>query len=210
MTNAQKTPLARALENFTTAKALDQIALLGKALPASVVAVNGSIVTVKFEIQSTTVTLPNVTVPKAESQWFRAPTQIGDLGVVIPADVSIGAISGLGASSAATLSRVPNLSALQWLPTGNKGWSTPPDPNKAFINGPNGVVIQDTSGACVVTASSAGVFTVAINGVVIFTVNSSGATMPSGSDLVIGSVGATNHTHGGVQSGSDYTGPPTG
>jgi hypothetical protein len=176
---SQKTPLARTLNDFAAQKAIDAINLLGKALPASVIAVAGSIVSVKFEVQSNNITLPNVTIPKWESQWIRAPTQIGDLGMVIPSDVSLGAISGLGGASAATINLIPNLSALVWLPVASANWTASPDPNSAFINGPNGAILQDTAGGCVVKISRGGedingVFTVSIDGTVILTVNSSG------------------------------------
>ena len=82
--NAQKVHYVLALNNFAAQKALDAINLLGKALPASVVSVNGSIVTVKFEVNAGQQQLPNVTVPKLESQWFRAPTQVGDKGIGRP------------------------------------------------------------------------------------------------------------------------------
>lgn len=138
---SQKVPLARTLNNFAIERALDAIELTGKALPASVVAVSGSIVTVKFEIQSNTITLPNVTIPKLESQWMRGPTQRGDQGLVVPSDVSLGAVSGLGGASAATLNLVPNLSALGWLPVANSSWEMD-DSGKALINGPTGVILR--------------------------------------------------------------------
>ena len=60
--NAQKTPFARSLNDWATARWGAALDLEGKSLPASVVSVNNSIVTVKFELQ-TTYTLPEVTVP---------------------------------------------------------------------------------------------------------------------------------------------------
>ena len=171
--NALKTPVAIGLELTAQRKVQDAIALLGKALPATVIAVAGSIVTVQFNIQTTLFTLPNVTIAKAESQWIRTPTQVGDQGMVIPSDVYLGGVTGLGGGTA-DLTQPANLSALVWVPVGNTGWSAAPDVNAPFINGPDGVILQDTAGVCVVKISHAGVFTVAINGVVVFTVNAGG------------------------------------
>lgn len=238
MTNAnlaQKTPIARSLNALAIRKAQDQIELLGRALPASVVAVSGSIVTVNFEIQSSSVTLPNITIPKAESQWFRAPTQVGDHGLVIPSDVSLGAVSGLGGTSAATLSLVPNLSALAWIPIASADFSASPDANSAFVNGPDGVIFQDAAGHVVGKVDkNAGTFTISIGGTVVFTVNASGVIVPgsvslggdilsqsgstyAGNIVTSGEVTAKSGTSNialsalqvsGVQSGSQNSGPP--
>src|SRR5271170_5012693 len=110
--SAHKTPLVRSLNQMATRRALDQIAKLGQALPASIVAVSGSIVTVNFDV-SGVYTLPNVTCPKAESEWLRAPTQLGDLGLVIPSDAYLGGISGLGGGTP-QFTLQANLSALVW------------------------------------------------------------------------------------------------
>ena len=94
--NAQKTPYARAINQFAEQKVLDAIQTLGKALPCHVVAIAGSIVTVQFDITNTPFTLPNVTCPMFGPEYIRYPTQVGDLGVVISADCYIGGVSGLG------------------------------------------------------------------------------------------------------------------
>jgi len=146
--NAQKTPLLRTLNEFTTRRIASYIQLLGKSLPASVVSVNGSIVTVKFEIQST-FTLPQVTVPIATSQWRREPTQVGDMGIVRPSDAPLGAVSGLGASTA-TFSTLGNLEALVWEPVASNKWPATPDPDKYVIWGPNGFFIADTGKNCTI------------------------------------------------------------
>lgn len=201
--SAQKTPIARTLNSFAVEKALDVIQQEGKALPASVTAVSGSIVTVKFEIQSNTVTLPSVTIPKVESAWLRAPTQVGDMGLVIPSDVSLGAISGLGGSSAATLSLIPNLSALAWVPIASKNFAASPDPNSAFINGPDGVILQDTAGNVVARITHSGsTFTVTI-GSLVMSIASTGVTV-NGNLIVNGNL----QISGAIQSatGSTYAG----
>src|SRR6185437_12230915 len=71
-----------------------------------------------FEVTSS-ITLPNITIPKAESNWIRMPTQVGDKGWTVPADAYLGAISGLGGGTP-TLSRPHNLAALVFVPVSNK------------------------------------------------------------------------------------------
>ena len=95
--NFQKTPLAPSLNRIAVQNVATQLQKQGKALPCSVVAVNGSMVTVKFEVTSAQ-TLPHITIPKAEGAWIRSPTQIGDVGLTVPADAYLGGISGLGAA----------------------------------------------------------------------------------------------------------------
>src|ERR1700761_5731268 len=96
-------------------RAKQTIANTGKALPCRVVAVNGAIVTVAFEVDTAPYTLPQITIPKAESPWIRMPTQVGDLGVTVPADAYLGAVSGLGGGVAKLFGR-GNLSSLVFLP----------------------------------------------------------------------------------------------
>jgi len=141
--NSQKTPLAKSLNVFATAKALDAIQLLGKALPASVVSVSGSIVTVTFELQSE-FTLPQVTIPLATSQYIRVPLQPGDKGMVIPADARLGGVSGLG-DGTATLDQPGNLSALAFVPLANASWFAVDD-NVLTMYGPKGVQLRNVTG----------------------------------------------------------------
>jgi hypothetical protein len=157
--DAQKTPIARTLNQFAEKKVRGYIELTGKALPAQVTAISGSIVTVKFLIASTPnspYTLPPVTVPLAGPQWQRAPTQLNDQGVVIPADTYLGGISGLGGGSA-DLSLQANLSSLVFLPVGNKGWTPPINPNAYELYGPEGVILHDEPQTVRLTLGSASV-----------------------------------------------------
>jgi hypothetical protein len=153
--NVQKTPLARTLEQFGNRKAAGAIALLGKALPAQVVSVSGSIVTVKFLLTNVPFTLPNIKCPIAGSQWARAPTQVDDLGVVLACDAYIGGVSGLGGGTA-DLTPPANLSALVFFPVGNSGWTAPADPNSWEIYGPDGAIIRTQDSTSSVQVSSAG------------------------------------------------------
>jgi hypothetical protein len=154
--NAQKTPFFRSMNRFAEAKAISAIQLLGKALPCSVVAVSGSIVKVKFELNAAPYTLPNVTVPLAGPEWIRYPTQIGDKGIVIPSDVRIGGITGLG-SGVANLNLPANLSALTFFPIGNANWDATDDAQKVVIYGPNGVIIRTTDSSTKLELSPTGV-----------------------------------------------------
>lgn len=115
----------------------------GAALPCRVVSVNGAIVTVAFQANSLW-TLPNITIPKAESPWVRMPTQAGDLGVTMPADWYLGGISGLGGGVADT-AQPGNLSALVFVPVSNAN-SGPIDANAAQVQGPNGAILRTTAG----------------------------------------------------------------
>ena len=137
----------------------------GRALPCHVEAVNGAIVTVAFDVSPSPWPLPQITIPKAESPWIRMPTQIGDKGMTVPADAYLGGTSGLG-GGVADISEPGNFSALVFVPVSNSG-SPPVDPNAAQVQGPNGAIIQTTTG----TASS-------------IVVNQNGITLTYGSKVV--------------------------
>lgn len=156
--NYQKTPLARTLNAFAEKKIRGAMALLGNVLPAQIVSVSNSIVTVKFLLAATTnspYTLPNVTVPIAGPEYVRMPTQIGDKGVVIPSDVYLGGVSGLGGGTA-DLSLQANLSSLIFLPIGNKNFSATDDPNAVVIYGPNGTILRNIAKTVTLTLNESG------------------------------------------------------
>lgn len=140
-TDAQKTPVARTLEQFAQRKVRGVLAQLGQSLPATVVSRKGGIVTVKFAVTSP-YTLPNVTVPIVGSEFVRVPIQAGTPGFVLSADYYLGGMSGLG-GGIADLSHRGNLSMLVWTPIGNKSWQAALDDNGLCLYGPDGVVISD-------------------------------------------------------------------
>ncbi|HEX7911796.1 MAG TPA: hypothetical protein VF534_27395 [Paraburkholderia sp.] len=198
----------------------------GRALPCRVVKVSGAIVTVAFEVQDSPQALPNITIPKAESPWVRMPTQVGDKGVTMPADVYLGGVSGLG-GGVATMTRRGNLSALVFVPVSSAS-SGPIDPNAAQVQGPDGVILQTTAGttSSIVTNQNGTTITF---GTTTFTVNASGITMTvAGQTFVFNATTATStlpihapevilpngavntHYHGGVQTGLGSTGTMTG
>lgn len=198
-------------------RAQQAIQNLGRALPCRVVKVSGSIVTVAFEVNAAPFTLPNITIPKSESNWIREPTQVGDFGRTVPADAYLGGVSGLG-GGVATLTRPGNLSALVFEPISNKN-SPPIDPNASQVQGPNGAIIRTTTGTTseIVTNTSGTTVTFGSNTVVVnatetalnygttsLVLNASGITMTfggstiifNGSGLSINGALYENHTHG--------------
>lgn len=209
--NAQKTPLTRTLNRLAQKHALDAIALTGKSLPCTVAAVSGSIVTVNFEVTSV-YTLPQVTMPLFGPEYIRYPIQKGDKGYAMAADAYLGGMSGLG-GGAADLSLPANLSALVFMPIGNKIWSEV-DPNAVTIYGPNGVVARDTQSATVCTLTPTGWTLDVSNGSAAVTASASISFSAGGHSIVISSDGVVidgvaflPHTHSGVTTGSGDSGP---
>ncbi len=129
-------------------KALEVVQATGRALPCSVVAVNvegnASLLTVKFEVTGVP-TLPPLTLPKAESQWLRAPVQVGDVGMTVPCDTFLGGISGFGTGVADTSKDYGNMTTLAWVPIAAASFDPTPDLKKAWMNGPNGFVASDAA-----------------------------------------------------------------
>lgn len=154
MSTGQKNPFAVSLNRFAAKKVNDAFQIAGKALPCSVVSVEGAIVTVKFEINSS-FTLPNVTVPMAGAEYIRYPIQPNDKGVVFPADARLSGVSGIG-GGVADLSTPGNLTALVFVPISNMDWSTV-DHQAVTIYGPNGVALRDTDNQVSITITPSGI-----------------------------------------------------
>jgi hypothetical protein len=218
MTAEQKTPFAVSITNFVQSKLEQNRQNFGWQLPCRVIAVDGAIVTVNFEIDTGgQYTFPPVTCPIAQSIYVRLPVQIGDLGMCISADARLGGITGLGVKGALSPLGLPfNLGALVYVPLGANDWSTV-DPNAVNINAPNGVVLRDTNNNCTVTLTPSGVI-VAIGSTSLL-VQSAGVTV-NGKFTVNGNVETTGtlknngvsvgstHKHSGVQTGGSNTGNP--
>lgn len=146
--DAQKNPFTKSLNEFAEAKIAAALFLTGKSLPARVIAIDGQIVTVNFEV-NTAFTLPNdIKIPVATSVYRQEPIQIGDLGVVRSSDVSLGGISGLGSGTPRFPSTTASLEALVWEPVANASWAASPDANAYLIQGPNGAIIRDVADNC--------------------------------------------------------------
>lgn len=144
MSNAQKQSFIKALAELQITQSAVNSELTGQALPCHVVAVNGQIVTVQFDILPESAILPEVTIPTAGWEYIRNPVQIGDKGFTVPASVSLRGISGLG-DGMATMSIPPSLSALVFVPVANINWSDV-DPDKLVMYGPKGVLARTKAG----------------------------------------------------------------
>ncbi len=183
-------------------KALAAIQQLGRALPCTVLSVNGSLVTVKFEVQSGEPwTLPHIEIPIASSQWYRVPIQEGDAGITMPCDAAISGITGQGGGVADMSVNPGNLTALVFVPISSVAFSAPPRANIAWANGPHGARIGDSSSSTFVDCDpDTGTVTIHAGGK-SWSFGSAGFTLATG-------VIAEIHLHGNVQGGSGETGPP--
>ncbi len=190
----------RSLNDLAITRAGQAIESQGRALPCRVTSVTGKIVTVAFEMDTSPWTLQPITIPKAESQWLTLPTQEGDLGMTMPADVYLGGVSGLGGGTASFRKR-GNLTALVFVPIGQKSF-TPIDPNAAQLQGPNGAILRTTDGnsSCVVNESGVTL----TYGTTSLVLNDAGVEMTfggqtivlNGSGLLINGQSYQAHTHG--------------
>jgi len=217
---SQKVPVGDAILRVARG-AIDQYhTLMGKAMPASVVSVgkNNTMVTVKIEIASD-YTFPQVTCAVAGPEYLRVPIQKDDKGILVPSDYYLGAMDGTG-TGVATLSRDPNLSAMVWMPIGNKKFTDVPDAdkNKVILYGPDGVVIQTKAQSepkAKLDVTDEG-FKFYIDGTLKFIVDASGARFIGGPRPGGGNYGINvtdhgtqidnfnflNHVHQGTQPGS--------
>lgn len=116
----------------------------GQAWPCHVTEVQGSIVTVSFDVNSGILTLPQVQMPIAESRYVTLPVQVGDRGLAISATVSIGAVSGLGAAAPPTLTNPGNLAAMVFVPIGNTSFPAGLS-NSVSITPPSGGTIENNA-----------------------------------------------------------------
>ncbi|EGM7354728.1 phage baseplate protein [Salmonella enterica] len=225
MSNAQKFPFLKALNNAIHTASEDRAMIGGRSLPCHVVGVDGQIVTVQFDMLPDGTQYPQVTIPIATFEYIRYPVQIGDKGVTVAADVSLRGISGLGtgiASRALTLSLVP----LFFVPLSNNGW-TKEDPNKIVLYGPDGAILKTADGAGSITVEPGKITEKAdaiylegkniylkgvlhLNGPIVQDAGEMSETSASfigpvdvGKDVVAGGVSLMNHPHDvkNVQSG---------
>ena len=89
------------------------------------------------------------------SEYIRLPIQPGCKGWVIPSDVYLGGMSGLG-GGVAGLEQRATLAALVWSPIGNTAWDASENPNAVVIYGPDGVIIRDHGNTALVSVDSQG------------------------------------------------------
>jgi hypothetical protein len=193
--SGQTTPLARTLTTFVQNEILNQFQKNGQALPVSVVSVEDSFVTVQFEVKSSDITFPNIKVPQAISRYARPPTQVGDTGFVVAADVYLGGVTGLGGGYANYGRVESNLSTLVFVPLSNTSWPSV-DQNAYNITAPNGAVIKDDSGNSVITLTPSSITLQCGSSSIV--INASGVTIMGRNFLT--------HHHSGVQTGTSQTG----
>lgn len=198
---SQKSPFAVTMTNYIQSKIDANQENFGWQLPCRVVAVNGAIVTVAFEIdQSNGFTFPQVECAIAESTYVQIPVQVGDFGICIAANARLGGINGLG-SGVAPLTTPLNLEGLVYLPISSANWDTL-DPNAVVINAPNGAIIRTINGNSIVTISETEI-SLAFGSTTV-TLNSSGVSING--TLTINGTPFLAHEHTGVQSGTSNTG----
>ena len=81
----QKIPFSQSINLFADRKIADALQGYGQSFPCYVTSVDGSIVTVKFDVEVPDgITLPEVTCPVAGSEYIRYPIQPGCKGYCIP------------------------------------------------------------------------------------------------------------------------------
>jgi hypothetical protein len=207
-----KKPLGQSLNEISAKRAEDAIQLLGKALPATITAVNkpGTIVTVKFELGAIPFTLPRVRMPVLTSEYIRAPLAVGCRGFVIPADAYLGGMSGLGGGTA-TLAQQSNLGALVFAPIGNVDFEEV-GATVATVYGPGGVTLRTQDSTVRVLLTQGGVTIIVPGGQVAVTpvgVAITGLTVTvTGGDVIADGISLKTHRHSGVQVGGSNTGVP--
>lgn len=207
MSEGQKIPFSESIDGYVDKKISDNQQILGQILPCSVVAVDGPIVTVNFEVFNGIFTIPQVTVPIAESQYTRLPIQVGDKGICIAADTRLGGITGLGLDkSLAPLSQPGNLGGLVFVPISNKNWFAV-NGRYLVLYGPDGVEITTANQDCKLTLNSSGII-IDLNGGSLI-VNNGNTTMNgnltvngliTGTDgfAISGGTGATMNVSGNI------------
>lgn len=212
MSQAQKTPLAVGLNNFTQKKIEDYQQTLGQILPCHVVAVDGAIVTVAFDVLAGNLTIPQVTCPIAEPEYIRIPVQVGDKGVCMSADTRLGGVTGLG-QGLAPLSTAGNLGGLFFVPLGNKNWFSV-NGQYLFMYGPDGVEITTSNVDCYLKLSSNGIH-INLNGGNLYIENGNntmtgnltvqGRITGQGGFYISGGTGATMQITGDIQQTGNFS-----
>jgi len=204
--NALVTPLAFSLPAAVDQRAQNKTQIAPKDIAATVTKIAGEMVEVSVEAQGN-FTIPKITVPQGYSEWIRPPTQVGDKGHVISSDYYIGGQSNLGGGTANYYGRA-NLTPAVWHPVSQDKFknNTNRDMNAVFLNGPNGVVMQDTKGQCVLTLTPTGIV-IKIGGMTC-TISAAGIDVEGGDIVNNGLTVGSTHIHGGVAIGGAHTGPP--
>lgn len=207
--------LQATLTRIARHRAEERIHRLGRNLPCKVKSIDGAIVTVSFKgtVNNAPFTLPDITIPKAESPWIRSPTQVGDVGLTMAADAYIGALALMG-SGVANLTQPFSLSDLVFVPLG-MAQDPMPDPNAALVQGPNGVILNTTKNPPSKVIVNGQEILIDYQGNTI-AFDKNGITLTGGGSTIrIDSSGVTidgilfdKHIHGSVQPGSGFSSGP--
>ena len=196
------------LNRFAVRRALERIQSTGRALPCRVTAISGQIVTVSFEVSSDTWALPPVTIPVATSSYVFLPIQVGDKGITLPGDVSLGALSGLGTGTPVLGQNPSNLSSLVFVPVSNASWTPPQGADIITTQGPGGFSAQSVDGSVSVVGIKGGNLTATAFGYTVV-ISSSGITLTAptvtidGNLVVSGTI--TGQGSGGAVMSGDIT-----
>lgn len=199
MDQSRKLPIYSSLVETARKTSTRAVHMDGRSMPATVVSVSGSIVTVNFELDSD-FTIPQIQVPVFGAEYIRQPIQKGCKGVVIASDYYLGAMSGLGPGRA-KLPKRGNLSNLVFFPIGNSGWQSA-DQDTLTMYGVSGVKILDKLGGSSYVSVGDEAITLS-NGSA--TVKLTGGNVEITGTLVINGQQYTAHTHSNGNEGN-----PTG
>ncbi len=196
------------LNRFAIRRASEQIQSTGRALPCKVTAISGQIVTVMFDVTSDVWGLPPVKIPIATSVYDFLPVAVGDKGITMPGDVSLGSLSGLGTGTPVLGQNPSNLSSLVFVPVSDASWKAPQGETIRTMQGPGGFSCQSVDGSVSVVGIAGGDLTVTAFGYTVV-ISSSGITLTAptvtvdGNLVVSGSI--TGQGSGGASMQGDIT-----
>lgn len=201
--NRLKIPVARSLNQLSSQRAANAQIDVAKGIPATIVSRNGQIVTVSFAMQvggpggPWTQATADYPIGTASTDWL--PLSAGTAGLLLPSDFYLGGVTGQGGGTADYAQR-GNLSTLSFFPLSHTSW-TPPgsDTDKRCLQGPNGVYMQSSDGACSLSLDKTSGLTATF----------SGHTLQIKSDgIYLDGIRWDTHEHTGVTAGGDNTGGP--
>ena len=195
MSDHLRVPFAQSMDAAIYARIQKTINRLGYALPCTITAVNGPIVTVQIDVQDGVHTFPPVKCPVSNSKYVREPYQVGDTGCVFPVGVYVGGVSGLGGGNANGVEQ-GNLSTMMFFPTGSTGY-TSADPNKVVMLGPGGAQTGQIGGTAQIIHDSNGI-----------TITGGNILITGGNVTVDGPITLKDHIHSDVTVGTSQSGPP--
>jgi len=200
--NYQRTPIGVSLNRISYESVATALEQSGKALPCKVVSVSGQFVTVSFQVNGGPFTITNITIPIATSKYDWIPVQVGDEGTTQAADVSLAGVTGVGGNPP-NLVQGCNLTSLVFQPLSNKTW-TASNSNQRVVQGPAGVLLQDTGANSTLNLTSSAISVSATS----ITFSAGGHTLViNASGISLDGILFATHQHTLVQTGTNDTGP---